>query len=518
MTRIFSSGLLCLALAACAEPDPNEARNAKDGKAVSAVYMVGFSSETFPNALPSRQNDVRGRLHQEQAAFRDLAKASRWDVEEAKKAGLDAFAVWMFPRIGDPAQAGSRNARERLEALFKEMRKSGGLGFFPDYWWYRMDAENWIAVDARIMKSEPMPSVEAEMRRQGRMLADWARDYGDVWIKRDGRLLIGMQDHALFKNVPYEKASEWLFGPLGGRSKVYLALSRYPASGEISSDWLAGADAIIDWDANHSYGDSVKEAASARSFAAAAGKPYWPSFAPGFSQSRTGDATAPKIPTVYERLGIIAYRKAWLDAIEGNSPFVYLITWNDRSEDSEIMPTADHGRALQKLNKFFSDWHRAGKQPEVKEEELLLFHHPQVAEGLELPAGRLPTSSPSWALTPPTDYVAVCSFLKAPADLTVYIHKAKQTRRIPAGFHTWLLYHPNKLPMDAPAGASAIYPKEEDGLSITVLPEAFKDMELSVQVSRGEADLGRYFSHAPIVSAAGRADLGTIGDVFEIGR
>ena len=496
-----------------------------DGKErlVAAVYMDGFSADRHPNgnALPSGQNNIRGRMHPDQIASSDAAAVSRWDIEQAKEAGIDAFAIWVYPRLGDASLGGKSGlfqARVRLETLFTEMQKAGGLKFYPDYWWYKMSPENWSSL-APAWNEGPMPDVETEMKRQGEMLRDWAVKFGDVWAKRNGKLIIGMQDHELFKNVPYAKASEWLFGPLGGRDKVYLALSRYPVNGTISADWLAGADAIIDWDANRSYGDSLAEHLAGKDFAMRQSKSWWPSIAPSFSQSRSADATAPKTPTVYERLGIMAFRRAWLDAIADDAPTVYLITWNDKSEDSEIMPTADHGYAMQRLTRYFSRWHHERQIPKIEREELLLFHHPQVVEGLELPAGRQPTTSPASSLTPPTDYVTLCSFLYEPADVTIRFHRQiVAEKRLPAGFHTWLLYHPGSMPPDAPKGAKAVYPEEEGGLSVTTLPEAFKDMELSVNVSRNGVDLGRFFSHTPVVSAAGRADLGTIGDVFAIKR
>ncbi len=495
------------------------------GRIVASPYMWAFSADYFPGraALPSKQCNTPGRPHPDQIPSSDAATVSRWDVEQAKEAGIDAFAIWMHPRLGDPAlgrQSGNFQSRARLEALFTEMRKGGGLTFYPDYWWYKMDPQNWATTEPG-WKSDPMPDLETEMRRQGEMLADWAVRFGDVWTKCDGKLLIGMQDHALFKNMPYEKAVEWLFKPLGGRGKVYLALSRYPDKGgeKIAKDWLDGADAIIDWDANRSYGDSLDALAEGRRFAEASSKKWWPSFAPGFRASRSGDATAPKVPLVHERLGVMAFRKAWLDAISGDAPAVYLITWNDISEDTEIMPTDAHGYALQRLSRFFSDWHRKRQMPKIEREELLMFHHPQVVEGLELPAGRQATVGVPSAKTPPTDYVAICSFLREPLDVSVFFQrKCVAETKLPAGFHSWLLYHPAKLPADAPKGLELVYPKEEPGLSVTVLPDPFEDMELSVRARRNGADLGRFFSHQPVVSAGGRGDLGTVGDLFVIGK
>lgn len=484
-----------------------EATTSVSGRMVSAHYMNGQLPSIFPKGKPSRQCDVIARPVPGQTLWGTPVVASaQWNVEQAKATGLDALAIWIHPRFED-------RMRLEVERLFATMQKAGGLTFYPDFWCYRMDPQNWGSITPS-WKRDPDPGVEAEMRQQGKLLQSWAEKYGDVWAKKEGRLIVAMQDHALFANVPYAKAMEWLFGPLGGRGKIYLALSRYPVSGTISADWLAGADAIIDWDANRTYGDSRREMPIGKAFAQSNGKAWWPSFAPGFFVSRKGDSTAPLTPTLYERLGIMAYRRAWLDAITEGSSNVYLITWNDGSEDSEVMPTASHGYAIQRLTRYFSDWFHQGKKPAIQQEQLLLFHHPQVVSGLQLPAGRLPTVGVSGGLTPPTDYVAVCSFLKEPAEVSVIFHnKTIDTQELPAGFHTWLLYHPAPASPDA---ETVVYPQAEEGLKITVLTAPFTDMELSLKVTRKGIDLGRYFSHQPIVEAAGRADMGTTGDVFTL--
>ena len=500
--------------ASSAKPE-SRSRSSDPRRMVAAVYMGGQPPIIFPKDLPSKQNGRIGRPVPTQVLQGDLSTSACAQIDSAKAAGIDAFAIWMHPRMGNSPTAQSYQVREwlELEALFAEMKKTGGFSFYPDYWWYRMDPVNWGNTE-KSWKRDPDPGVEAEMRDHGKLLQSWAERFGDVWAKKDGRLVVGMQDHALFANVPYAKAMEWLFSPLGGRDKVYLVLSRYPTHGTIAADWLAGADAICDWDANRTYGDSLHVLKAGKAFAQAQGKAWWPSFAPSFFQSRTGDSTAPISPLVYERLGIIAYRRAWLDAILGDVPTVYLITWNDVSEDSEIMPTDLHREAHQRLTRFFSSWYKTGTQPAIQQEELLLFHHPQVVSGLQLPPGRLPTVGPEGGLTPPTDYIAICSFLKTPAEVSVVFQKeVVATKKLPAGFQTWLLYNPA---VPTPGASAPIYPAEEEGLIVTVLNKPFKDMEVLLQVTRDGVDMGRFFSHHPIVDAAGRADLGTVGNVFSL--
>jgi hypothetical protein len=499
-------------LAACA-PSTRPAA-AEPTPLVAAHYMHGASADCAPLDTPTRVNGRIGRTTDEQVALAgDALAAARQDVRDARAAGVDAFALWMHPRFADPAlpPGGYRDALQRLEPLFQALAEDGGVTAYPDFWWYRMEPANWAVIDPN-WKSPPVASAEAELRRLGALLADLAARHGRVWTRRDGRLVIGMQDHALFATVPYAQAMEWLCGPLGGRGKVYLALSRYPSRGDLAADWLAGADAIFDWDTVRSYGDSRRELAAGAAFARKHGKAWWPGFAPGFHVSRTGDATAPPAPVVHERLGVIAYRQAWLDAIRARAPAVYLATWNDGSEDSEVMPTAAHGRAVLRLTAHLSRWLRDGRPPAIEVEELLLFHHPQAVQGVALPPGRPAAAGVPGALTPPTDYLALCSFLKAPAEVVVRLQRREIARRtLPAGFHTWLIYHPAADPQ-------AVYPAEEDGLSVTRLEQPFRDHEVFVEVMAGERRLARFRSHQPIVNAAGRGDLSTVGDVFALTR
>lgn len=502
--------LAACALAACA---CTASPRAVDPPLVAAHYMHGASADRDPLATPTRVNGRIGRILPEQAALAgDPLAAARWDVVEAKAAGVTAFALWMHPRFADPAlpPGGYRDAGRQLEALFTALEEDGGITAYPDFWWYRMDAARWAEVDAGWSRP-PVASVEAELRRLGGVLADWAARHARVWTRRDGRLVVGMQDHALFANVPYAQAMEWLFAPLGGRGRVYLALSRYPSAGTIAPDWLAGADAVFDWDTVRSFGDSRRELAAGAAFAASQGKAWWPGFAPGFHISRSGDATAPPAPTVHERLGVLAFRAAWLDAIRDRAPGVYLATWNDGSEDSEIMPTAAHGRAVQRLTAHFSRWLRVGSEPPIGREELLLFHHPQAVSGVALPPGRPAVVGQPGAATPPTDYLAVCSFLRSPAEVVVRLqHREAARRMLPAGFHTWLLYHP--------AAEGAVYPAEEAGLSVSRLDRPFSDHEVYLEVWAGGSRRARFRSQQPVVTAAARGDLSTIGDVFPLER
>ncbi|MEK6795598.1 MAG: endo-1,3-alpha-glucanase family glycosylhydrolase [Spirochaetota bacterium] len=492
-------------------------------KTIAAHYMTSMVATFHPKGKPSRQNDYLARPLAEQVEIsRDFRAAARWDIEQACIAGVNTFAVWMYPRMGEI----NSNDTAFQNMLFGEMQKEKTVQFYPDFWWFKMDPENW----GKIMTAwgaEPRPTIEAEMRRYGQVLKTWSERFGDVWRKHDGKWIIAMQDHALFKNVPYAKAAQWLFAPLGGREKVYLKLCRYPSlprfpnGGEIAPDWLAAADAVFDWSANSSYGDALEMRKQGEALCAASQKEWCPSFAPSFMQSRGGDGTAPTSPKIYERLGIVSFQDEWMEAIRSGAKSVAIITWNDMSEDTSLMPEENHGYAYLRLNRYFARWFQSGKRPDIEREEILLFHHPQVVEGLELPGSRKPTESGPGCSTPPTDFVAVVTFLKKSAEVSVIFHKQVIAKKeCPPGYLAWFLYNPRKQlpPESGLADTDPVYPSASDDLAVTILDKPFTDAEVFLEVKRGSEPPILFRSQRPIVSAAGRADLTTIGNVFRIER
>jgi hypothetical protein len=267
---------------------------------------------------------------------------------------------------------------------------------------------------------------------------------------------------------------------------------------------------------------------------------------PSFQQSRYPHESGKFIPNLREKLGATWFRKSWKVAIDSDAPVVCLQTWNDLTEDSAIMPESNHGYSYYKLNKYFAEWFRGGKEPVVKNEQVIMFHHPQVVEGLRLPEGTKPMEgfpiqfnktfdSAKYNRTPPTDYVQVVAMLKAPAEITVRLgERVLATRSFPAGVNFWLIYQPRNL--NDPMGrytcdADKVYPKSEENFFVTKVKSphfpigfpkykegyypGFPDAEVFVEVKRGENRLGFFRSHKPVLGAAGRGEMTVIGDVFD---
>ncbi|MEK6794125.1 MAG: hypothetical protein AABZ39_05070 [Spirochaetota bacterium] len=63
-----------------------------------------------------------------------------------------------------------------------------------------------------------------------------------------------------------------------------------------------------------------------------------------------------------------------------------------------------------------------------------------------------------------------------------------------------------------------MYPSASDDLAVTILDKPFADAEVFLEVKRGSEPPVLFRSQRPIVSATGRADLTTIGNVFRIER
>ena len=162
---------------------------------------------------------------------------------------------------------------------------------------------------------------------------------------------------------------------------------------------------------------------------------------------------------------------------------------------------------------------------------MLVYHHPQIVEGVQLPADRKPMEGfpvshgkrfgyPEHLRTPPTDYLGVVAMLKSPAKIAVMLGETVVAQReLPAGVTFWLIYQPRQLndPRHLYAGdAQTVYPKEEPDFFITTLDKPFWDAEVYLAVHRGGDRIGFFRSHRPIASAAARGDLTTIGDAFEL--
>ena len=483
-----------------------------------AIGAVNAKNETHLSVEPSRKNGVMALHIQEYFAnYGKPLEAARQDIAMMRATGVDAIGL-----LYSPGHLKSQFG-PMIDAYYKAALEDGHIKIYPD----------WTSVPNTVDPDQPALPASDTATRIANDYGEIYSKYGDAWLRRDKRLVVSLWTNYGFNKLPpYKETVDKLFSKIGGRANVYLVLYSPTKLKEFNPDWFAGADALTDW-LTDSYGNSHDDLAASIKCVKDAGKEFWSPVMPSFQQSRYPHENGKFIPNVREKLGIAWFRESWLAAIDSGAKVVSLQTWNDLSEDSAFMPESNHGYAYHELNKYYVQWYKTGMKPAVAKEQILLFHHPQLVEGMSLPPGVGPMegfpvaigknfNSPPINRTPPTDYIAVVAMLKAPAKVTVMLGESViGEREMPAGVNSWLLYQPRNLNNPRglyPCDPEKVYPKESQDLFITKLDKPFFDAEVYLAANRGAERLGFFHSHRPIVSAAGRGDLCAIGDLFELSR
>jgi hypothetical protein len=88
----------------------------------------------------------------------------------------------------------------------------------------------------------------------------------------------------------------------------------------------------------------------------------------------------PKSQIFWESSNSVAFRNAWMSAIQGGAAAVQVITWSDFSESGQIQPYTDATLALNigtgfyDLNAYYASWYATGIQPTITQEVLYWFY------------------------------------------------------------------------------------------------------------------------------------------------
>ena len=148
---------------------------------------------------------------------------------------------------------------------------------------------------------------------------------------------------------------------------------------------------------------------------------------------------------ITEGYGACKLMDDWRDAIRYNAGAVYAQSWNDMGEDHHLLESNFRGDTYLQLNRYFADWFRYGKEPEIRKEKIFLFHRRHLKDAkLERKDYRLATN-PSWSSAPVTDYVHVVTMLKQSGDLKVRLGRQEFTLKdVQPGLREWLLLVPVK--------------------------------------------------------------------------
>ena len=423
--------------------------------------------------------------------YRRPLPAARQDIATAQAAGINTFDMCISPNHFPNSQFTSI-----IRAYWQAALETSNFRMAIDIWFY----------------PDRVHSVDVQIQKMAAAMEAFRKDYDSAWRRVDGKYLVILQTDYRYEqgDRPLTMADlNTMFAPLGGRQAVFLVQYDPVKLQKDNIPLFNDANAFSDWPARD-YGHAEQMVDAGEACAKAAGKPYWYPAMPAFTQSRVQLSSS---SNVREKLGIVNFLANWNRAIQANASAVNLITWNDLSEESTIMPDTNHLYAYHELTRLYSARLQTGSFPPIEKEEILLFHHPQVVENLLLPPGRLPLTGPAWEhdITPPTDYVGVVANLKEPATVDIQFGETViAEKNFSAGLHAWLIYHP------APQSTSASYPADSDQLAVTVLDAPFTDAEVYLAVKRDNNRIGFFRSHRPIASAAGRGDMVAIGDVFPL--
>lgn len=467
-----------------------------------AAGAVNGPNQTHLSVEPTRWNGMMA-LHTPEylANFGKPLAAARQDIAMMKATGVNTIGLCLSNNHLPKSQFAPM-----IHAYYQAALDDGRIKIIPDVW-------------GDLSKPEPLAAALGLIKEK----------YEPAWLRRNGRLVISLWlDYGSHLLPDYHETVRRLCEKIGGREQVFFVFYSPAALKNKNRQWFAGADALTDW-IHDSYALDQSLLREAVAVAKASGKEFWQPVMPSFTQSRYPHPGV--TPNVREMLGMTWFREAWRTAIHADAPAVCLQTWNDLSEDSSVMPETNHGYAYFELNKYYTHWFQSGKKPAVEKEQVLLFHHPQIVEGVQLPAGRkamegFPVSHGKRfgglqdRRTPPTDYLGVVAMFKSPAKLAVMLGETVIAQReLPAGATSWLIYQPRHLndPRKLyPCDPQFAYPKVERDFLVTALERPFWDAEVYLAVYRGNARIGFFRSHRPIVSAAARGELTTTGDAFPL--
>jgi hypothetical protein len=151
---------------------------------------------------------------------------------------------------------------------------------------------------------------------------------------------------------------------------------------------------------------------------------------------------------VFENDGFAALVKEWTAAIQTNTAWVELVTWNDWGEDTYLAPLSSTAAAarwtdtwgsllshdgFREVSAYYAEWFKTGRQPQIGGERLYYAYrlHRKYAEGRPVPTE--PSATWPRGVGSLVDCVNVLAFLDQPAELTVRIGTVSERVKLAAG-------------------------------------------------------------------------------------
>ncbi|MCJ0904086.1 glycoside hydrolase family 71 protein [Rhodococcus sp. ARC_M6] len=135
-----------------------------------------------------------------------------------------------------------------------------------------------------------------------------------------------------------------------------------------------------------------------------------------------------------ETINTLNLRNTWDIAMESDSEWVQLVTWNDYSEGTSFAPSVEHGYALLDLNSFMIATFRLGVRPQIVRDTLFVTYRNQPTWSNPVNPSSAPMEIRDYS--PAADNtVEVLTFLTEPADLTIKVGETTTTCHVAAGVY-----------------------------------------------------------------------------------
>ncbi|NJO55051.1 MAG: hypothetical protein HC834_00410 [Rhodospirillales bacterium] len=124
------------------------------------------------------------------------------------------------------------------------------------------------------------------------------------------------------------------------------------------------------------------------------------------------------------------FRRTAMDAIENGGDWMLYISWNDRTEASEIAPSNGTQWAFFDLAAYYTTWFKMGSAPTIVRDVLYAFHRIHRTDAK--PSKQSTTFKVNGAQSPAND-IELVAFLKSPGGLRIDNGQKMHGRNAPAG-------------------------------------------------------------------------------------
>lgn len=160
----------------------------------------------------------------------------------------------------------------------------------------------------------------------------------------------------------------------------------------------------------------------------------------------------------WEARGSALYRNYWKAAIESDSDWVQLITWNDYSEATEILPSTGTQYAFYDMSAYYIVWFKTGERPRIVRDVLYYFHRTQFSDAN-------PSEGKQFrCVGKPADIIELVAFLKKPGTLAIEIGGRTYTKKAGYGVTSFTVPLQHGRP---------VFKLIRDGAEEIILPSAF---------------------------------------------